>query len=70
MILVGSAETVDQLRTDMNRLRGRLFQLVEAAGLEDKQEHALKACIRVTTYDAQADLEALLRQSRNGAGRA
>jgi hypothetical protein len=52
---------IDQVRSDMNRLRGRLFQAVEAAGLPDKQEHALKGVIRNTTYDAQADLESVLR---------
>jgi len=50
------------VRTDMNRLRGRLFQLIEAAGLPDKQEDALKGCVRAQTYDAQARLEAGLRE--------
>jgi hypothetical protein len=45
----------------MNRLRGRLFQLVEAVGLPDKQETALKGVIRATTYDVQASVEAVLR---------
>lgn len=58
---MSSAEAIEQVRADMNRLRGRLFQLVEAAGLEEKQESALKGCIRTTTYDAQADLESALR---------
>jgi hypothetical protein len=51
------------VRRDMDRLRGRLFQLVELAGLPDVQERAFKSCIRTTTYDAQADLEAALRGS-------
>ncbi len=53
---------IEQVRGDYNRLRGRLFQLIEAAGLPDKQELALKGCIRTTSYDAQADLEALIRR--------
>jgi len=44
----------------MNRLRGRLFGCVEAAGLPEKQENALKGLIRQLTYDSQANLEAAL----------
>jgi hypothetical protein len=55
---------ISLVRRDMDRLRGRLFQLVELAGLPDVQERAFKSCIRsTTTYDAQADLEAALRGS-------
>ena len=57
-------EVITAVREDMNRLRGRLFELVEAVGLDDRQEAAFKKCIRSTTYDAQANLEAALR--RNG----
>lgn len=53
---------IEQVRGDYNRLRGRLFQLIEAAGLPDKQELALKGCIRTTSYDAQANLEAMVRK--------
>lgn len=56
-----SQQAIETVREDMNRLRGRLFQLVEAVGLPQRQERALKGCIRTTTYDAQADLERLLR---------
>lgn len=49
------------VRDDMNRLRGRLFQFVEAIGLPGKQEDAIKALIRQLTYDAQGNLEAALR---------
>lgn len=45
----------------MNRLRGRLFQLVESWGLDAKREDAMKGCIRSETYDAEADLESALR---------
>jgi hypothetical protein len=48
----------------MNRLRGKLFQAVEAAGLPDKQEKAIKGLIRQLTYEAQANLESTLRGER------
>lgn len=56
---------IEQSRKHMDRLRGRLFGLVEAVGFEPKQEAALKRCIRTTTYDAQADLERTLRSGVN-----
>lgn len=52
---------IDAVRTDMNRLRGRLFQFAEALGLPGRQETAIKGLIRQLTYDAQANLEATLR---------
>jgi hypothetical protein len=52
---------IEQVKIDMDRLRGRLFGLIEACGLPERQEAALKACVRNTTYDSQADLEAALR---------
>jgi hypothetical protein len=55
------AGAIEQLREDMNRLRGRLFQSIEAVGLPEKQENAMKGVIRSTTYDAQANVEAALR---------
>jgi hypothetical protein len=45
----------------MNRLRGRMFQVIEAAGLPERQETALKGVIRATTYDVQVAVEAELR---------
>lgn len=59
-----SARAIQCVREDMNRLRGRLFGAVEAAGLPEKQENAIKGLIRQLTYDAQADLEAVLREER------
>jgi hypothetical protein len=58
---MSDADAIEQLRDGMNRLRGRLFQLVEACGLPDHQEHALKGCVRTTTYESQADIESALR---------
>jgi hypothetical protein len=62
-----SLVSIRTMRDDMNRLRGRLFQLVEAVGLEDQQEAAFKGCIRQITYDAQRSLEAALRDEEMGA---
>jgi hypothetical protein len=52
---------IRQMRVDMDRLRGRLFQLIELADLPPAKAQAFKGCVRATTYDAQADLEMKLR---------
>jgi hypothetical protein len=49
------------MRDDMGRLRGRLFEAIEAAGLPERQEDALKRIIRRETYDAQTSLEEALK---------
>lgn len=59
---VGTEHAITVLRRDMDRLRGRLFQTVEAVGLPAKQEQAFKALVRSLTYDSQADLESALRE--------
>jgi hypothetical protein len=59
-----SDDPVTALRDGMNRLRGRLFGAVEAVGLPEKQEKAIKGLVRVTTYDIQVDVEAALRSSK------
>lgn len=48
----------------MNRLRGRLFQAVEATGVEDKHQVAIKGLVRSITYDMQSDIEGALRNAR------
>jgi hypothetical protein len=53
---------VEEMRTHMNRLRGRPFQAIEATGVPAKQEVAIKGLIRNLTYDAQADLESALKE--------
>jgi hypothetical protein len=55
-------DPIQTIRDDMNRLRGRLFGAVEATGMPEKQERAFKGLIRNLTYDAQANVEAALRQ--------
>jgi hypothetical protein len=52
---------VVELREQMDKLRGRLFQRIESFGLEPKHESACKGVIRQTTYDAQAEIESKLR---------
>jgi hypothetical protein len=54
-------DPISIVREDMDRLRGRLFEVVEAVGFPDGQQDAVKRLIRRTTYDAQARVEAALR---------
>ena len=59
---------IRELRDGMNRLRAGLFSSIEAVGLPEKQEVALKGVIRQLSYDAQANIEASLRRyDSNGA---
>jgi hypothetical protein len=62
-LTVETQPLIDEVRSDLNRLRGRLFECVESFGLSEKQERAMKAVIRRQTYDSQATLEALLRNA-------
>lgn len=62
---VTSEPTVDpivKVREDYNRLRGRVFEALEATGMPEAQCTAIKRVVRRLTYDSQASLEALLRQ--------
>lgn len=61
---VGTQHLVEEVAEHMNRVRGRLFGAIEAAGLPTRQENALKGLIRQSTYDAQNDLEQMLRERR------
>ena len=54
-------DAITEVRDGMNRLRGRLFQSIEAIGLPERQENAIKGLIRQLTYDSQSALEAILR---------
>lgn len=60
----GTERAVQQVRESMNRVRGRLFGAIEAAGLPDRQTNALKGLVRQTTYDAQTEMEQTLREDR------
>ena len=59
--LNGSAIQIQQMRNDMDRLRGRLFELFEAFGLPEAQCEAAKRVVRRQTYDMQTALERDLR---------
>lgn len=60
---MSSERAIEAVRVDMNRLRGKLFGAIEATGMPTKQEDAVKNLIRHLTYDAQANLEATLREN-------
>lgn len=53
-----------ELRQSFDRLRGRLFQALEAVGMPQRQEEAAKGVIRAISYDMQKDIENALRGSR------
>jgi hypothetical protein len=53
-----------ELRESFDRLRGRTFQVIEAAGLPERQETALKGVIRQQTYTSQAQIESQLRRQQ------
>ena len=57
---------IKSVRDEMNRVRGHLFGAIEAVGLPERQENAIKGLIRTLTYDAQANLEAVLRGRDDG----
>ena len=67
--MIARFENGDEARGDLlvgadglrSTVRGRLFGAIEAVGLPERQENAIKGLIRQLTYDAQADLEAALR---------
>ena len=54
-------DAIDEVREGMDRLRGRLFEVIEATGMPERQEDAAKRVIRRTTYDVQASIEGALR---------
>lgn len=59
--MIDTTQAIAGVRDDMNRLRGRLFGAIEATGMPLKQENACKGLVRQLTYDAQANLESILR---------
>lgn len=52
---------IQEVRDTMIGLRRDLFSLIEATGMVDPQLSGTRGLIRTLTYDAQADLEAILR---------
>jgi hypothetical protein len=48
---------LELLRADFDRLRGRLYELVECTGMAADQADAFKRLIRRQSYDTQSRLE-------------
>jgi hypothetical protein len=61
-------DAVSLIREDFSRLRGRLFQALEATALPDRQLEAIKGLVRRMTCDSQARLEAMARLQAHGDG--
>jgi hypothetical protein len=57
-------KVIQEIRDEMNTLRGRMFGACEATGMPEKQESAFKNLIRQQTYETQRKLESTIR--RNG----
>ena len=57
-------ETIQQVRDELNRMRGHLFETVEAMALPEGQEHGAKGLIRTITYNSQANIESALREEK------
>lgn len=55
---------IQEVRDTFNRIRGRLFEAVEATGVEDRHQTAMKGLIRGLSYDLQAELESCLRRAQ------
>lgn len=53
---------ITEIRDQMDKLRGRLFQAIEAWGPGRKREEAMKGQVRTITYHFQANLEAMTRE--------
>ncbi|HWK25653.1 MAG TPA: hypothetical protein VNS09_03775 [Solirubrobacter sp.] len=62
------ATSIDVNRQEGNRVRGRLFEAIEAAGLPERQENALKGVIRNVSYQHQTAVESALRGRNQGDG--
>ena len=56
---------IQQARDEFGRMRAHLFEMIEAAGLPQRQEDGLKGLIRTITYESQASVEAALRRGSN-----
>lgn len=55
-------EALAVVRQKHDKLRGQLFGAIEAVGLPERQENAIKGLIRRVSYEAQAELEAAIRR--------
>ena len=65
----GEHSQLQDVRDEFGRMRAHLFEMVEAAGMPERQEAGFKGLIRTITYESQASVEAALRgRERNHAG--
>jgi hypothetical protein len=64
-------QPIQDVRDEFGRMRAHLFEMVEAAGMPQRQEDGFKGLIRTITYDSQATVEAAMRRgASNHAGHA
>jgi hypothetical protein len=59
-------QLIQTVRDEFSRLRGRMFQAIEMAGMRPKQESGWKGVMRSIAYDSQTSIEAALREAANG----
>ena len=59
---------LDVLNVELNRMRGKLFEVVEAVGLPEKQETAIKRLIRSQSFSSQNLIQSALRGDYVGDG--
>lgn len=59
---------LDIMNSELNRMRGKLFEVVEAVGLPEIQEEAFKRLVRRTSFDSQNLIASALRGSYQGDG--
>lgn len=55
-----TAQYCAELEIEMNRFRGRLLGLLEAIGLDPKQEQGVKSTLKALSYDMQSALKQIL----------
>ena len=59
--VVPSGQLLAEMRDGFDRLRGRMYELVECTGMPDEQAEAFKRLIRRQSHDVQSRLEGRLR---------
>jgi hypothetical protein len=57
----GLAVQLEGVRQDFDRLRGHLYEFIEAIGMPDRQQDAFKGIIRRESLNVQTRIELRLR---------
>jgi len=57
----GVDDQIQMVRDEFSRLRAHLFEMVEAAGMPNRQERGFKGVIRTVTYNSQTHIESEMR---------